>query len=583
MLDGAPDGRIHRRFAGPSREQAEEQARRYALFVMAYGLGPVAERWDERAGVLSVAYAPRGSASRRRRLVPAGIAAVVAAVAVAAVLALGSALADPHGRPGGRDPAVAPSPSPLPIAETYEGPVPAFIEGECRTFWTDGRRTDCGDLVVLEDRNDPGGRRISLHVAIHRAFDRRPHPEPVVYLDGGPGASPLLDGYWAYPFVHDRDLIVFDQRGTGLSQPSLDCPEVTFLFLRDEIDALRDCRRRLVGEGVSLAAYTSAAIAADLEDLRQALGYETWNLYGISYGTRLALTAMRDHPGGIRSVILDAVYPPQADIYEEGALNAQRAIDKLFSACAADAGCSGRFPQAEERFYELVARLDGRPRKVGDLLGIGGTDVDGSMLIMLLFHRLYITDVLADIPLTLDDFANGQWDELEGWLWDLLAFQRRLGLESLSEGLHYSVQCADELPFSDRGRLSRTDPGVRAEVALALDWRYMIDNCAMWDVPPSDAIENAAVASDISTLLLAGTYDPITPPAWAELAARTLTNAQFFVVPGVGHGALGTSECVDDIVAEFLDEPFLAVDGGCVGERGEPVFRTDWDDLLLGD
>ncbi|CAN5857173.1 hypothetical protein BH24CHL6_BH24CHL6_07100 [soil metagenome] len=585
MLDGAPDGRVHRRFRAASREEAASQARKAAVRLAAVGLQPVAQRWDEKARALIVMYAPQrdvrsGSRPRApRQAAVVGLALILVVGGLAAV-----ALSQPS--PGG--PATGPSasvrPTPVPIAERYTGPIPHFEPTECRTEWLLGRQTDCGDLIVAENRSRPDGRRISLHVAIQRTYSPRAAPDPVVYLDGGPGASPLLDGFWTDPFLEDRDLIVFDQRGVGLSQPSLDCPEVLFLLIRDELDTMSACRLRLAQGGADLGAYHSAASAADLDDLRLALGYEQWNLYGISYGSRLALTAMRDHPDGIRSVILDSVYPPQRDIYAEGARNAQRAFDNLFSACLDDPDCGEAFPDLEERFYGVVARLDERPRNVGGILGLGGTTVDGSMLINLLFNRLYMTDFLGEIPGALDNFWNEEWDELEFWLVDLVGFGRPAGPWSVSEGQHFSVQCAEELPFTDSRLLLRDEPSVRWPVTLAFEWQPTIDICAMWDVPAADAVENLPVVSSIPTLLLAGTYDPITPPAWASDTAATLSSGQVLVVPGVGHGVLGTSFCVDDLVRQFLAAPSQAVQAGCLGGLREPEFLLpDAEDPLLGD
>jgi pimeloyl-ACP methyl ester carboxylesterase len=207
----------------------------------------------------------------------------------------------------------------------------------------------CGMLTVREDRSQPNGATIQLAVAIIPTRSPTPAPDPVVYLAGGPGSAalsgaPRLARAWA-PFLANRDLIVFDQRGTGFSRPALRCPESERSSdaelgrvlsadesVRAEVAALQRCHARLVREGVHLGAYTSAASAHDLEDLRVALGYGRWNLLGISYGTRLALTAMRDTPQSIRSVILDSTYPLQVNLYQHavqyrsGAQNALRRL-----------------------------------------------------------------------------------------------------------------------------------------------------------------------------------------------------------------------------------------------------------------
>src|SRR6185503_15624183 len=99
-----------------------------------------------------------------------------------------------------------------------------------------------------------------------------------------------------------------------------------------------------LNKGVDPASATSAENAADVNDLRLALGYDQWNLYGVSYGTRLALTVVRDYPQSVRSVILDSVYPLQVNLYTDLPENFDRALKVLFETCAADADCSSTYP-----------------------------------------------------------------------------------------------------------------------------------------------------------------------------------------------------------------------------------------------
>ncbi|HEX6305128.1 MAG TPA: alpha/beta fold hydrolase, partial [Anaerolineales bacterium] len=205
-----------------------------------------------------------------------------------------------------------------------------------------------------ENRARPEGSLIQLHVAVFRSRSEEPENDPVVHLAGGPGSSSLgvagyILGQGMDAILEQRDLILFDQRGTGYSQPRLDCPEreaLTPTLLEGSlsqraeqdaiVEALRECRERLTEEGVDLSAYNSAASAADVNDLRRALGYTKINLYGVSYGTRLGLTVMRDYPQAVRSAVLDSAYPPQVNLYTSLAPNAERAFNQLFAGCTAD-------------------------------------------------------------------------------------------------------------------------------------------------------------------------------------------------------------------------------------------------------
>src|ERR1051325_368575 len=295
--------------------------------------------------------------------------------------------------------------TPTPVI-TYQ---PVFEPAPCAFPVPSGYSPECGYLVVPETRARADSRLIRLHVAIFRNRTGHPVSDPVIHLAGGPGSSSLNEAKYLFSHgldavLNQRDLILFDQRGTGYSQPRLDCPEreaITPLLLGGKlsaeetgqgiVDAFRRCHDRLISEGIDLAAYNSAASAADLNDLRLALGYDKLNLYAVSYGTRLALTLMRDHPEAVRSAVLDSTYPLQVNLYTALAPNAERAFNVFFNNCAADPGCNARYPDLRTVFYQLVDQLNAQPVWIALLTGEGRQTVrlDGGLLIDVLFGGLY--------------------------------------------------------------------------------------------------------------------------------------------------------------------------------------------------
>lgn len=160
---------------------------------------------------------------------------------------------------------------------------------------------ECGYLTVPENRTKADSPLIQLAVAILYAPDGSTEL-PIVFLEGGPGGSSLAEfsaEEWDFPFTRNRDLIFIDQRGTGYSIPTLDCPELSDeTYDLSQENPEMDCRERLVAEGVDLTAYNTTENAADIAALRSALDIEAWDLLGVSYGTRLALDVMRFHPEG---------------------------------------------------------------------------------------------------------------------------------------------------------------------------------------------------------------------------------------------------------------------------------------------
>ena len=241
--------------------------------------------------------------------------------------------APPADTPVPADPTPAPQSASLPETEAW------FEPDVCRIREPQGVIVQCGNLVVPENRSDPDSRMIELHVMVFGTASRNPAPDPLLYLAGGPGSSIVETSLYQLPlflrFLAERDVIVFDQRGVGASQPTLDCPEDTKavfdslnqrLTMEEEkalhVEAMRICRERLAEEGVDFTGYNTSENAADVRDLRKAMGIPEWNLYGVSYGTRLALATLRDYPQGIRSVILDSTFPLDVDFYSSIVPNA---------------------------------------------------------------------------------------------------------------------------------------------------------------------------------------------------------------------------------------------------------------------
>lgn len=466
------------------------------------------------------------------------------------------------------------SPAPIP-AVTYQ---PVFEPGPCAFPVPAGYNPECGDLIVPENRTRPDSHLIRLHVGIFRNRTGIPSPDPVVKLSGGPGSSGLnTTGYLLNnglgALLDRRDLIVFDQRGTGYSRPRLDCPERTSIAasllggqLSEEasrqaiVDAFHRCRERLLAEGADLSAYNSAASAADINDLRIALGYEKFNLYAISYGTRLALTLLRDHPQAVRSAVLDSAYPLQVNLYTALASNAERAINVFFDRCKADPGCSASYPNLRAVFYELVDQLNAHPVSVPIFVesGMQNVQLDGGLLIDVLFVGLYNPLVRETMPQMIYDVRAGDYSILERRLTPYFESTGALGMQM-------AVQCAEEFPFSVPEDTYIAAQGVQPQIAAFFteSVQPLFGVCQEWTVTPPDPRENQPVVSDVPVLVLAGEGDPITPPEWGRIVAADLTHAYFYEFPGNGHWVLRSSNCAAQMALAFWENPTTDPGMGC--------------------
>jgi pimeloyl-ACP methyl ester carboxylesterase len=461
-------------------------------------------------------------------------------------------------------------------------PVPSlalreFEKVECKGSTTTqaGFKVDCGYLTVPENRSQPDGRQIRLYVAILRTRNKTPQPDPLFYLEGGPGGRahemifPLST--MLAKILAERDIVILDQRGTGWSEPVLDCPEPNQKSLEaiaaglsndeafsQEQDGWLSCRERLIAEGIDLSMYNSAASADDVADLTKTLGYEKYNLLGVSYGTRLALTILRDNPKGVRSVILDSVIPPNVDFFETITTNAQRSLDLVFERCAADPKCGPKYPNLETDFYTLVDQLNKDPITV-QAAGIN-YPVHGDDLINVVFNTLYDYETIRQLPELIANTSQGSTEWLGMWLDYIYSM-------SVDWGAHLSSWCSEEIPYNSKNETAQQDAKLKPAIVagMELDGDYY-QSCKLWNVTPAGNEESDAVSSTVPVLMLAGDYDPVTPPEFARLAAETLENSRLYEFESRTHGVMFSTICARDMMYQFITAPESELDTSCMDQ-----------------
>lgn len=483
-----------------------------------------------------------------------------------------------------------------------------FLESDCQFDEPRNIEIDCGYLIVPLRHENPTSPRIRLHLAILRNPNGNSTADPIIYLEGGPGGSALknlalnFEEQFAPLFATNRDIIIFDQRGVGLSEPALDCE--LYLELGIELsdyemdgedltiqeigaiynDALRECANDLSANH-ELSAFNTVQNAADVEALRIALGYEQINLWGISYGTRLALAVMRDYPDHIRSVVIDSVYTPEVNLYSERPANFNRALTVLFDTCAADTACNDTYPNLRAVFYETAANLNANPAVfdapnpfTGD--SFPNVVLDGYNFTSIIFRLLYNSDFLPLLPQMIYAAWEGEYS----------AFALVMGSgfaqsDTISSGMYWSMQCHEELSFITLAELDASWEAFPelAEFSTPLNSSANIfDTCAAFNSGTAPSTENEAISSDIPTLVTTGEFDPITPPAWGANAAERLSRSTYLNFPYTGHGATANQGCAQDILIAFFQNPENAVDSACIDDMtiffsGTVVLETEFE------
>jgi pimeloyl-ACP methyl ester carboxylesterase len=450
----------------------------------------------------------------------------------------------------------------------------------------------CGYLIVPEDRSQPSGKQVELPVVIIRTKNPNPKPDPVIYLAGGGGFNmmPLLPFFlqlFGDAILRDRDLVMYNQRGAPLSKPSLPCPgygQLLYDLARDsnlseeeqmdmKIGFLGECHDDLIEKGIKLEMYNTTANAADANDLRIALGYEQANYYGQSYGTTLGLALLRDHPQGVRSIILDSVQPPQIAPSSARAPNSYRAFAKLWAACAADETCRQTYPDLEATFYRVIDDLNASPATTtapGWQVSFGGGVFSEAIYSMLVAGQAHVA------PRAIYRAAAGDFRDIESYIPDILDAVSPSELDIISAGVFYSLACREEVPFDsyeDALALAADLPPALADHFLFRFAYWQFRLCESWTIEPDDPVVNEPVSSDVPALILTGQFDPITPSEWGRLAAETLSNSFFYEFPGLGHGVMDRDRCALQLGLRFLDEPTTEPDVSCLDDLSGPDFE----------
>ncbi len=390
----------------------------------------------------------------------------------------------------------------------------------------------CGVLKVPEDRSASNGATIDLRVAVVPALNRRAASAPLFLLAGGPGqgATAMYAGFAAaFARVNrDHDIVLVDQRGTGGSAPlSCDYPE-DWRASDDIMPALRQATAACLQKfGERVRFYTTSAAVADLAAVAKALNAPAIDLYGVSYGTRVAELYMRRHPDSVHAVILDGVTVPEQVIGPDTPLDGERALDLIIARCKNSTDCAAAYPQ-------LPQDLDGLRRQFGPQKSTLVIDDPSSGLPLTLeFNRSMLNASLrflsysatqaSLLPTLIHRAAQGALAPLAAQT----VMTARQVSEQLASGMQNSVICSEDVPFFagtiDRNAISRTYQG-----GDQLD--AFLEICKLWPRGPVDPDLHSPLHSEIPTLLLSGEADPVTPPADAERAARGLAHHRHLIL-----------------------------------------------------
>ena len=461
------------------------------------------------------------------------------------------------------------APTPVQAADQRHGLKP------CRLLGVDHDAL-CGVLKRPLDPAQPQGTQIDIHYAVLPAMARNRKPDPVFFFAGGPGQSAMeLAGPVSRMLArlsNRRDIVLVDQRGTGKSAPLL-CekikPTTALASAADpasQLARLQSCRQQLEKKPHGdLRHYTTWVAMQDADAVRLALGAAQVNAIGGSYGTRAVLEYLRQFPQSVRRAVIDGVAPPDMVLPASFSPDNQAALDAEFGACEAEPPCAARYPKLRAEWQATLASL---PREVS-LTHPVTAQVERVLLTrdwLLSAARvpLYAPVLASALPAALNEAARGRFDPLMG-LAGALGGGRSM---QMSEGMHFSVVCAEDVP-----RLAQAvdRPGTDFGNTFVEQYRRI---CESW---PRGAVPQAFYTmppAPVATLVLSGGADPVTPPRHGDRAAKALgPKARHVVVPQAGHGVMALG-CMRDVLFRFVDaendDAALKVDADCAQKMPRP-------------
>jgi pimeloyl-ACP methyl ester carboxylesterase len=440
---------------------------------------------------------------------------------------------------------------------------------ECRLESTNSRgaiSAQCGWFEVAEDRETPNSKHIRVHVAVVRALRKRPLPDAVFLVSGGPGQAAsdfYLSSYQTFEMLRrDRDIVVVDQRGTGMSQ-RLDCN------LPDDLDAARfdrellqrstrECLNKLPGDP---RFYSTSVAVRDLEEIRAALGYAQINLYGISYGTRVVQHYLRHYPKQVRAAVLDGVVPVETILGPEIGPAAQRSFDAILARCANEAACHKAFPNITDEFRALLAQPTRGPMTI--TIADPRTAIPSTMKfteahLSVAVRILSYSDITASLlPFLIHEAAHNRPQALAA---QALMVAQSIG-DQVANGMHNAVVCTEDVPFFNSAMLD--NPAIKDSYLGRVMTDSLQASCAVWPQGVLDADFHAPLSSNVPTLLLSGENDPVTPASFGEQALKAYSRGKHLVFAGQGHGQLN-SACGARLIRAFIETLSVASLEDCV-------------------
>ncbi len=446
---------------------------------------------------------------------------------------------------------------------------PNYKETQCPLdFGENNKRIKCGILNVLQDGKNIFGNRLSIPVIIVKAKTPIKDLAPVIYIHGGPGGGVVedlpqkLNSPMGYELIaQDQDWIFFDQRGTGLSFPKLDCGNIALNDAGPQsievVANLQSCADKLRSGGVRFENFNSQKVIEDIKPLTKLLGIAKFNLYGNSYGTRIAMRAADEKLNGLQSILLDSPWPPEASWTAYGPQWVSDAIKLVLQNCEIQTKCAMQHKNLQTRFYNFMGEIIKKP------IEKNGKIYDAKLISQFLMDGLYDNEMVSDMPKDLEKIINNDFSVLDEY--------RENSGANYDEAHHIAFLCNEELPFEDPQTSLQNSKNDPIAMAVAQTMVLYFKTCPSFVKAKPNFVENLSVKTNIPALFMAAGIDPGCPASLSQASIKGFSKGQIILMPFSTHQLATNSECARKLARKFLQSPNEKLDLSCTKTEKEKI------------
>lgn len=430
-----------------------------------------------------------------------------------------------------------------------------------------------GAILVPENHDAPDGKKIRITYVILKARDTLSSNYPMIFFSGGPGGNTLNEGMVGFllehPMLMDRDIILFDQRGIGYSSALPDMSFEAFDIMakdaneEEELELTKamilEYKKKCEELNMKPQYYNTIQNAKDVGLLFKHLGYGKYNLFGGSYGTRIARVVQDMFPEYIHSSVLDSPAPLSGDFLLNRLDSYSLALGRIFEYCEDDVKCKEQYPNLKEDYFKAISKLKEKPLTVtmNDSMTVTINAQDG---IYLLRRLLYQNNSREKAPELISAFIEGGGPVVD----EVLQFEYQL-TGGLNLTMLLSVEKYENFNPENTAQVIQESYRKYPLIPVKIGFFDAFYQAGMnWHTSSLPMEDRKFQDSDIPTLILANRFDPVTPPKNGVLFKENLSNGTLLVLDEGGHGSSGNSECMNQVMIDFMNNPYEKLDYTCL-------------------